>query len=238
MAAVTLDTLIDSVRRRADLQGSQFISDTEITEYLNGSLAELYGLIIDSFENYYVNIVQFDLASTDDGYTLPDNFFKELRVDRSYSGSPDVNGGDWIRLQRINIKDESNYNSTPLRSLYYPRIFGYLLYGTKLKIVPRSEVAGTYRMLYYPTYIDLSARTDEATQVGPAGQHWEEMAIIDAAMKCLIKEETEISPLMAQKQLVIDRIKKEASNRIAGDAEPPFVSGPRWYDRGFGHWTY
>jgi hypothetical protein len=64
------------------------------------------------------------------------------------------------------------------------------------------------------------------------------MAIIDAAMKCLIKEETEISPLMAQKQLVIDRIKKEASNRIAGDAEPPFVSGPRWYDRGFGHWTY
>lgn len=235
---VTLDNLIDSVRQRADLQGSQFITDTEITSYLNSSLAELYGIIIDSFENYYVTSLQFTLQAGDDGYTLPADFFKELRIDRSYSGSPAVQNYDWIRLQRINIKDEANYNSTPLRSLYYPRIFGYVLYGTKIKIVPRSEIAGTYQLLYYPVYTDLVNRTDVATQIGPAGQHWEEYAIIDACIKCLLKEETDISGFAAQKQLIIDRIKKEAANRVAGDAEPPYMSGSRWYDRGYGHWTY
>lgn len=235
---VTLDNLIDSVRQRADLQGSQFITDTEITSYLNSSLAELYGLIIDSFENYYVTSLQFTLQAGDDGYVLPADFFKELRIDRSYSGSPAVQNYDWIRLQRINIKDEANYNSTPLRSLYYPRIFGYVLYGTKIKIVPRSEIAGTYQLLYYPSYIDLVNRTDVATQIGPVGQHWEEFAIIDTCIKCLLKEETDVSGFAAQKQLIIDRIKKEAANRVAGDAEPPYMSGSRWYDRGFGHWCY
>jgi hypothetical protein len=234
---VTLDQLIDSVRRRADLQGSQFISDTEITEYLNYSLAELYGIVTDSFEDYYVSVVNFSLLATQDAYTLPDDFFKELRVDRSYSGTPDVNGGDWIRLQRINVKDICNYNSTPLRSLYYPRIFGYAIYGNKLIIVPQAEIAGTYRMLYYPTYTDLVNRTD-VVSIGPVGQHWEEYAIIDACIKCLLKEESEVSGFLVQKQAMIDRIKKESANRIAGDAMPPAVSGPKWFERGLGFWTY
>ena len=232
---VTLDSLIDSIRQRCDIVGSQHITDSEIISYINLAGSELYGLIVDSFEDYYVNTVSFTLANSDDGYVLPADFFKELRVDKSYSGSPDLlNNYDWIRLIRINIKDECNYNSTPLRSLYYPRIYGYLLYGNKLKIVPRSEISGCYQLLYYPMYIDLVEREDECTQFGPSGQHWEEMVIVDACIKCMIKEESEITGFTMQKQAVIDRIKKESANRIAGDAAPPVASGPKWWERGGG----
>jgi hypothetical protein len=237
---VTLDNLIDIIRQRCDIVGSQHITDSEIINYINLSGAELYGIIIDSFEDYYVSTIAFSLTSVQDSYELPSDFFKELRIDKSYSGNPNnISNYDWIRLQRINIKDECNYNSTPLRSLYYPRIFGYLIYGNKLKIVPKSEIQGSYQMLYYPHYIDLVNSKDICTQFGPTGQHWEELVIVDVCIKCAIKgEDSNVPEFMAQKQAVIDRIKKEASNRIAGDAAPPQISGPRWYDRGFGSWVY
>ena len=44
--ATSITTLIERARRRADMVGSKFVSDTEITDYINQALAELYDELI------------------------------------------------------------------------------------------------------------------------------------------------------------------------------------------------
>jgi hypothetical protein len=233
----TLSDLVTLVRLHTDTVNSLHITDTEIISYLNYSLSELYGKVIDAFEDYYVTAVNFTLDGTVDGYDLPADFFKEIRVDKSYSGDPNSFDGDWIRLKRVNIADESNYNSAPLRSLYYPRVFGYLIYNNRLKIVPLSEIQGSYRLLYAPAYKDY--QSSDTVAIGPAGQHWEMYAVIDTCIKIAVKEESDPSIFMAQKADLIKRIEKEAANRVAGDPIPPILSGTRWYDDyGQGRWFY
>lgn len=48
---------------------------------------------------------------------------------------------------------------------------------------------------------------------------WSEYVIIDAAIKCLIKEESDVQVLMMEKKQVLDRIENMAANRDAGDPE-------------------
>ena len=48
---------------------------------------------------------------------------------------------------------------------------------------------------------------------------WEEYIIVDSAMKCLQKEESDVSVLFAQKNALIQRIEAAAENRDAGEAE-------------------
>ena len=43
--------------------------------------------------------------------------------------------------------------------------------------------------------------------------------IIDAAIKCLIKEESDVQVLLMQKKQVLDRIEAMAANRDAGEPE-------------------
>jgi hypothetical protein len=46
---------------------------------------------------------------------------------------------------------------------------------------------------------------------------WEDLVILDAAIKCATKQEMDISGFMAQRQTMLDRIEAETSNRVAGD---------------------
>lgn len=48
---------------------------------------------------------------------------------------------------------------------------------------------------------------------------WEEYVVIDSAIKCLQKEESDVSMLMAQKQALIKRIENMAANRDAGEPD-------------------
>jgi len=56
---------------------------------------------------------------------------------------------------------------------------------------------------------------------GVAG--WEDFIILDTAIKCAVKQEMDISGLMAARQVMMDRIEAEAANRQAGD--PMVVTG-------------
>jgi len=57
---------------------------------------------------------------------------------------------------------------------------------------------------------------------------WTEYIIVDAAIKCMQKEESDTSVLMAQKQALIARIEAAAANRDAGN--PAVVSDSQWSD--------
>ena len=54
MAIVELSTLKQRAQRRADMVNSSFVSDGEIKDYVNSSIAELYDFLVKSYEDYFV----------------------------------------------------------------------------------------------------------------------------------------------------------------------------------------
>ena len=62
MANVEFSTLKQRAQRRADMVNSPFVSDDEIKDYVNSSIAELYDYLVKSYEDYFVS---------EQAYTIP-----------------------------------------------------------------------------------------------------------------------------------------------------------------------
>lgn len=228
----TLSNLRDQVRQRLNIENATHITDAELSSYLNYSLAELYELVTESNEDWNVIRLSFDMNSTDDGYVLPSNFWKPLRIDRMITSASNIS--NFYTLHRINIRDESLYGT---QFIYYnATVNGYNTEvnssgQTVLRVYPTNQQAGSYRVLYYPTWTDLA--DDGYVIIGNIGLHWEEYAIVDTCIKCCLKDETDPAGYVLQKAAVINRIKAAAAGRDAGQAEPP-PQNIKWYDKGRG----
>ena len=96
--------------------------------------------------------------------------------------------------------------SAPAMALALPTITG-------TSSNPQSITAATF----------MSGGLDDGEFDGISG--WEEYVIIDAAIKMLVKEESDTSALNAAKQAMLIRIKAAAAGRDAG--EPPKISRSR-----------
>ena len=57
---------------------------------------------------------------------------------------------------------------------------------------------------------------DWSATIDPKIQHWLEYVVVDAAIKCVVKEESDPSALMAQKVALVQRLESAAENRDAG----------------------
>jgi hypothetical protein len=129
---------------------------------------------------------QFTTDGINDHFALPTDFYKLLGVDVQVS-SP----GMWVALRPFNFADRNRYAVTN-------------------SAIP---MAGqTLRLFYVPKFTPFVLDAD--TMDGVNG--WEEYIVVDAAMKALAKEESDVSVLMARKQALIQRLDAETQNRDAG----------------------
>ncbi len=223
----TLADLKTQVRQRLNIENATHISDAEIYNYLNFSLARLYALVTKANEDYELirYVFQFPNLDAQDGYPLPSNLWKILRVDHQISGN------NWYRLMRINKQDETDFSNPNVSSScvtsYDTEVTGGITY---LRVYPTNNRTGTYRVLYYPAWQDLTA--DDPVVIGPPGQHFEEYAVLDTCIKCCLKDETDPSGFMAQLVSVTQQITSESAARDVGQAVPlPTIS---WYDKMLG----
>ena len=86
------------------MENSLFVKDSELTSYINNSIAELHDLLIQSYgDDYYVETVSFNGVSGQIDYALPNGtnysaapkFYKLRGVDVRVGP-----GGQWL-----NVKD-------------------------------------------------------------------------------------------------------------------------------------
>lgn len=210
--AVTLATLRTRVRQQADQESSTFISDSELTAYINQSARDLHGLLSTTYEDYFLTSVQFTL-STANTYTLPTNFLKLRGLDYE-------SAGDWVTVPRFAFEDRNKYQQRYQRGdLDVWRM--YRIMQGALFILPEDDYAGTYRLWYTYDFTELSSDSD--TLANTLG--WDEYVVVDAAIKCLQKEESDASLLMARKADLKQRIMAEAANRDASGPERITVVG-------------
>lgn len=203
---LTLAQLRTRVRERADMVNSQFVTDTELNGYINYSYKALFDLLVEANEDYNLTSTTLTITSGNTA-PLPANFYKLRGLDDlSYGASSPVT------VRKFNWNERNYFNSPSLAGTVGVLQFSdvcYRIVGDNLIIEPEASAARSYKLWYIPAIANLVADTDTADGV----QGWLEYVIVDSAIKCLIKEESDIAPLMAIKQELTERIARMRHNR-------------------------
>jgi hypothetical protein len=221
-----LADLMTAVRQRADmlpsgytpaLTGSYFVTEPELISYINQSAFELYDILVQALgADYFIApTVQFQTDGASQSYALPNGV--------NYSGAPalykllgvDVQAGSasqpWVTLKPFQFSER---NRGGLRAPQGSRNIRYRLSGSNLLFEPLASAGMTIQLWYVPRLTPMALLTD--TLDGISG--WTEYVIVDAAIKCAQKEESDVSVLIAQKQALLNRITSAAENRDAGSS--------------------
>ena len=235
---VTLQNIRDTVRQRADMVNSSFVTDAELNGYIAASLYELYDLLVQKFgDSYYAAgpyqfttdgvLDQYDLPDGTSTYKLPDGtttapaFYKLTGVDLKISGD------SWITLRPFVFAERNRWSIPNSQTAYGVTNLRYRVLGSHLWFTPRPSGGQTLRIWYTPR---LAAPTADGDTIdGVSG--WEEYVVADACIKALSKEESDPSVFMAQKQALLQRIEAAAENRDAGSPQTVsdvYGSGTWW----------
>lgn len=225
---MTLLELRTLARQESDMVNSQFVSDAEFNSYINQSYFELYDILVQKFgDDYFATSYTFTPNGTDQEYPLPDDFYKSIGVDLALNVSAD----SWITLHRFNMSDRNRFAVPNFQNFYGVTNLRYRLSGNNIWFTPTPTGGQQIRLWYVPRMTPLVAESDVAD--GVSG--WLEYVVVDAAMKALAKEESDVSVMMARKQMLLQRIEAAAENRDAG--QPMTVAdnstGSGYYPDGF-----
>lgn len=215
--AYTLTQLITQVRRRADMTNSQFVTDSEITDYLNDSARELWDLLIGETQTFYNSISSLTTTAGIGLYSLTAPTlvggdpppYKIFRIDALLGGS----GTDRYPLRRMQIGTEV-LSSRPKAWIIGADISyslghgGAIGSGPGVIFQPLPDAAYSVQIHYAPLLIPLVL----AASTFPAFGQWEEYIIVDAVKKCLLKENNPDVPIWeAQKAALVQRINNAAT---------------------------
>jgi hypothetical protein len=209
---VTLAVLRTRSLQRADMENSTFVAPSELLRYINSAYLELYDLLVSKGQEYYVKDppTEFTVATGAYTYTLPTDFYKLLGVDRQLSAD------EWIEVRPFNFNERNANRRTRARLSSGP--YGALrrrVIGNKLFVTPNDLAPGTYRLWYVPRATELSSESDTVDGVNG----WEEYIVLGAAIRCLAKEESDVSVLTAEQARLTRRIEEMAAQRDVGDTE-------------------
>lgn len=222
-------------QQRADQVNSGFLTTSEWNTNINQSYFELYDLLTNVYENYFLAPpIQIVTDGQTIQYPLPDGilyngakpFYKLMGVD---CGLANANNA-FVTLSRFNFIDRNKFVFPNISSTFYG-VFNlqYMLVGETLYFIPTPSAGQFLRVWYSPRLVQLLKDTDIAD--GVSG--WTEYIIVDAAIKSMQKEESDVSMLMAQKQALIKRIEESAINRdISQPATISDVKSSYRYGRG------
>lgn len=213
-ANVDLAELKVRAREAADMVNSTYVEDSELTRYINASAQELYDLLIAAYgQEYYLSEDSIIVLNGVDTYNLPADFYKLLGVDLVLSAS----GNEAVTLHPYALSERNKFNNSYLtvsNSNGSVRA-RYRLQNNTIKIIPEPSGGYSLNILYIPAMTKFVAGVD--TFDGVNG--WEEYIVIDAAIKMLRKEESDISALTLEKKDMLERIESMAGSRDIGMSE-------------------
>lgn len=200
---VTLAELKTRARDAADMQNSGFISDSELTRYLNSSAQYLYDLLIANFgEDYFVNEnpYVFTTNNNNDPVALPDDFYKLVGVDVSI-------GGQFVTAKPFMFNERNKFlDSVGLSNIRYRIV------NNQIRFIPNTNGSSKIQVWYIPVFPIMESDGDELEGVNG----YEEFIVIDTAIKMLAKEESDVSVLMARKMEIRNNIETIGQNRDIG----------------------
>lgn len=229
--ATQLSDIINLIRQRSNMENNFFVSDAELTTYINNSLAELDGTLATRYEEYRLNSFQAILPNdgTSNIISIPSNMWKLRGVDYQNLGQ---GMPQWFTLYQFQFP-ERNRDNNVLNNIVSPwgKIkLSYRLADVGIVIQPETVAGGVYRVWYTPKFVPLQQTTD-ALNIQMDTQSWVEYAVVDCCIKILNKQNLDPTGFMAEKAQLHNRIISEAKNRDASG--PKRVSNTRYQNDDF-----
>jgi hypothetical protein len=212
MANIKEKDFITRVRQRADMEDNYFVSDVEIQTYVNAGIAELHDILIQTYgQDYYLSSHTFTTTSGTDSYALPSGFYKLRGVDCK------INGQDWFTLRPFNFNERNLYQNWGQWSVLGLSNIRYRMFGSNVVFTPVPDTTTEVRLWYIPTSQKFNSATPgTSTTTYDDINGYAEYIVVDAAIKCLQKEESDVQVLLLQKQAMKKNIQESANNRDAG----------------------
>lgn len=208
--AITLAELRTQARQRADQEDSNFVPDAELNTYVNNSIAELHDILIQAYSSdYYLSEYDFSTVADQAAYALPADFYKVMGVDVQ------LNGSDFFTIKRFNFNERNKYDDFGVWSVLGITAVRYRVMGSNLRFTPIPDNATQVKLWYIPVATKLVADTDELSDLNA----YSEYVVVDAAIKMMLKEESDASALYQQKADLKKRITEAANNRDAANPD-------------------
>lgn len=232
MAVVTLAQLIDRSRQRADQVYSGFVTDAEVTNWINVYKREYEDLLVRTFgADYSATSATFSATNGTGNYNLSaltgGTFYKLNGLDVADSASPT----GWRDVKAFNFHDRNKIavpgTVLPIQSNGEVR---YRVWGPSLVLRPVPTGTIAMQLWWTPQTIAMSATTDSFDDVNG----WSELIVLDTAIAIKDKEESDTSVLQNDRQRMVQRITEMAPNRDAGDphtiadVQTPYNNGLPW----------
>ena len=216
---VTLASLRTQVRQQTHREGDDptlgFVTDAELTQYINNSIGEFYNQLYTAFPEGVRKSSLITVANDNDTYDLPDDFKHLLGVEYQLTGA--ILGGQWLDIRRCIFSERNKYTLRPLVAVPGVVPFEYLIFndssGWKIQFVPFPFAGASVRVWYAPAYTKLAADGEELDGINGL----EEFVIIDAAIKVLQKEETDPGPLLAMRQSMLESLREQGKQRDSNE---------------------
>lgn len=195
--ATTLLQLRNRVRDRADLVADNFVLDATLTQWINDSAQELYDLLLQSGQDWFVTSSPVTVVSPAASFPVPTGAMRLHGLDR------DIGGGKFESIKRGTFRERFSYTERR-----------YVATKATVSIFPTTSAPGSYVQWYTPAFAALVADSD--TFDGIDG--WEEYIVVDVALKCRVKGEEDTGDLMAAKAQLRARVQTMAATRDASEA--------------------
>jgi hypothetical protein len=203
---ITLLELRNRARQRSDMESSDFVDDVELNGYINSSIAELHDLLVSAYgSDYFLSEYDFNILSGTTDYNLPADFYKLKGVDVK------IQNNNWFSVRPFNFNERNRNQDITWGLLTGPSI-RYRLMGGNIKFNPSPDGNYSARIWYIPKAAILTADTDQYDDLN----QFAEYVVVDAAIKMLQKEESDVSVLLNQKQALKARLEQMANDRDAG----------------------
>lgn len=217
----TLASLQAQVRQRADMVGSEFITDAELAEYVNQSAAELYGMLVHTDEDYYLAKTTLLTVSGQAEYSFASLSLTDVLKFKGLDVP--ITGGFKRAADRLEWP-ERNALSGPLPSYVtgFPTRYHVGPSSVTLYPTPNGGLSCTFWYIPNPPRLDVGG-----TITFDGCEGWEEYIVLDAAAKCLFKEQSleAATLLLQQKDLLSKRILTNARRDFGG---PKHISKRRF----------
>lgn len=216
--------------QRANLEGATgFITTAELTDYINGSIAEWSDEVRGTTwgGTYSRSSYTFTTTNGTASYPLPADFLSLLSVDVNAGGSAVISAKPFQEEQRNVFRNFPVFFgwdfSTPV---YYQR------QGTNIVFLPTPLGSYSVTLNYVPTAPVLTDPDDSIDCING----WEEFIILDSAIKCLTKAgEIETIPTLERaRERQRERIRAMASRGDQSAAEHVHVVA----NAGFPDWDW
>jgi hypothetical protein len=215
----TVQEMVNHVRQRTNMENCQFVTDQEIVDLLNRAHNELYDIVVGTNEDYFVNSFPVTLAAGTDAYALPADFYKVLGVDLN------IDAERSISLKKFQFTERNRYKTTIYAPHIPASIYQYHVVGTDLKFIPKPREAKGATLWYVPLpkkfvlVAQVPAVDTETTSLDLRLAMYDDYLTLDAAINVLVKEETDASVLMAEREVIKQRIIQYVTNRDVNEPE-------------------